>query len=304
MLLFALLGCRATPEPNPTAPLALAERCFGELGPGALIGDYEQFGPVVPDHCQGTDHQDIDAVGKVVFLGDSITAGTPPTPSHLVYREVLTRGLQERFGPIEVANCSEWGARIDDLLRDGSQIEACFPEPETEPVLVVFTVGGNDMVAWGDDLASGIPVEDVEAEVLAYMGLLEDALRWFRDREGTLFLGGVNVVFANVYEYTDGTNDVGVCPLADLFDVPEGIQEFREGYVSVNEAYVDLAVRTGTDVIFLFEHFCGHGFFHDDPTNPCYRGPQAERWFDDTCIHPNDAGHAKIAEMFLAVIDE
>ena len=33
------------------------------------------------------------------FPGDSL----PPTPAHLVYREVVTRGLEERFGEVEVA---------------------------------------------------------------------------------------------------------------------------------------------------------------------------------------------------------
>jgi hypothetical protein len=57
-------------------------------------------------------------------------------------------------------------------------------------------------------------------------------------------------------------------------------------------------------VIFMLEHFCGHGFHNEDPTTRCYRGPGTGRWFDLTCIHPNPTGHARIAEMFLAVIDE
>ena len=81
------------------------------------------------------------------------------------------------------------------------------------------------------------------------------------------------------------------------------MQEFREGYVLINETFIDIAVRTNTDAVFLFEEFCGHGFFNDDPDNPCYRGPNAERWFDDTCIHPTPAGHRKLADMILAVVD-
>ncbi|MEZ4316365.1 MAG: SGNH/GDSL hydrolase family protein [Myxococcota bacterium] len=287
---------------DPTAPLR--ERCFGELGEGALIPSYDGFGPTVPRHCMGTNHQDIDAVGKVVFLGDSITAGTPPTPVDEVYRNLLGVELAERFGSLELDNCSEWGARLDDLVGEGKQIESCFPEVQTEPVLVVMTVGGNDMVAWGGDLAGGTPVEEVTADFEAGIAYLESALTWFKDDPDGRFPAGVNVVFANVYEYTDGTNEVGVCPLADLFDVPEDISEFGEGYVNLNEAYMELAVRTQTDMVFLYESFCGHGFFHDDPNNPCYRGPEAERWFDDTCIHPNPTGHRVLADMVLAVVDE
>lgn len=310
-LLLALLACTSL-EPDPTknatdpydpnAPIR--ERCFGDLGDGAVLGDYDQFGAVVPRHCQGTNHQDIANVGKVVFLGDSVTAGTPPTPPEQYYREQLVVDLTERFGPLEVADCSRWGARIDDLQRDENQVGLCFPEPVDVPVLVVFTIGGNDMVAWGQDLADGVPEADVEAEFLEYLDLLGSTLQWFRDQEGTTFRAGVHVVFANVYEYTDGTNEVGVCPLAGVFDVPEGITQFREGYVALNEAYVRMAVETQTDVVFLFEEFCGHGFFHDDPSNPCYRGPETPRWFDDTCIHPNPEGHRKLADMVLAVVDE
>lgn len=67
---------------------------------------------------------------------------------------------------------------------------------------------------------------------------------------------------------------------------------------------MNLAVQSGTDIIFMLEHFCGHGFHYDDPTTECYKGPDAERWFDDTCIHPNPTGHEVIAEMFMSVIDE
>jgi len=291
-------------RPPGSTSLPLRERCFGELDDGAILVDYEPFGPVVASHCKGTDHQDIAQVGKVVYLGDSITAGTPPTHPDEYYTALVTQGLVERFGSVEVADCSEWGARIDDLMRDGSQVLDCFAAVESEPVLVVFTVGGNDMVAWGQDLASGVPEATVEAEFEAYMQLLRDTLQWFRDEEPTRFPAGVNVVFANVYEYTDGTNDVASCPIASVFGVPEGIEAFREGYVAINEAYMQAAVDTQTDVLFLFEHFCGHGFHHDDPANPCYRGPDAERWFDDTCIHPTPAGHAELAAMVLAVVDE
>ena len=57
-------------------------------------------------------------------------------------------------------------------------------------------------------------------------------------------------------------------------------------------------------MIFALEAFCGHGFNHDDPTAPCYRGPTAPRWFDATCIHPNPLGHANLADMFFAVVEE
>ena len=74
--------------------------------------------------------------------------------------------------------------------------------------------------------------------------------------------------------------------------------------IRFNEELVKLAVETQTDIIFLLERFCGHGYHHDDPKNECYKGPKARRWFDLTCIHPNPTGHEAIAEMVMAVVRE
>ncbi len=65
-----------------------------------------------------------------------------------------------------------------------------------------------------------------------------------------------------------------------------------------------VAVDTKTDMIFMLESFCGHGYKKDDPTSPCYRGPNQALWFDLTCIHPNVDGHAALADLFYQTIKE
>lgn len=75
-------------------------------------------------------------------------------------------------------------------------------------------------------------------------------------------------------------------------------------FAYMNEAYLKLAIETKTDMIFLSERFCGHGFHHENPKSPCYLGPGAESWFDLTCIHPNPTGHSEIARMFMNVVNE
>ena len=56
----------------------IRENCFPGLGDDALrFPVYDDLGVVAGRHCSGTDHQDIQDIEKVVFLGDSITAGTP-----------------------------------------------------------------------------------------------------------------------------------------------------------------------------------------------------------------------------------
>ena len=69
-----------------------------------------------------------------------------------------------------------------------------------------------------------------------------------------------------------------------------------------------IAVDYQVDLIWLLESFCGHGFVATGPDadteSRCYRGPDAELYFDITCIHPNDAGHHALSELFKAVIAE
>ena len=284
----------------------LREKCFGGQGDDSQdLPDYDSLGIKVGRHCSGTNHQDIEGVERVVFLGDSITVGTPPTGEHDIYRAVLTRELEEVFGELQVDSCAEFGARSDELLLPPhQQILNCFPEPEPKSTLVVLTMGGNDAFAFAEDFANGA----TEAEIVAAMDqsadLFDDAIRWFKDNEAEMFPGRDYVIFSNVYEFTDGEGDLGVCPGAALLGFEMTVPEIRQAYVLINERYVKTAADTGTDVIFLLERFCGHGFHAGEQSNECYLGADAEVWFDGTCIHPNAAGHQAIAEMFLDVVNE
>ena len=57
-------------------PLTVSQ-CFANayVNAPAKGPNYDQFGPQVGSHCLGTNHQDIDKVERVVFLGDSVTVG-------------------------------------------------------------------------------------------------------------------------------------------------------------------------------------------------------------------------------------
>jgi hypothetical protein len=67
---------------------------------------------------------------------------------------------------------------------------------------------------------------------------------------------------------------------------------------------MDIATETGTDMIFMLEAFCGHGYNADNPDSPCYRGPDQSVYFDLTCIHPTPEGHGVLTDLFTAVVDE
>ncbi len=287
----------------------IADRCFPGIGDTAKgLPDYDQFDPKIAHHCQGTDHQDIVDVERLVFLGDSVTAGTPPTTIPQLYRSIVEADVKERFGDeVIVENCAVYGARTDDLLLEpNKQILECLGEtdPIDERTLVVMTIGGNDMFAFAEDMRDGASGAEVLAEVENAADLMHDAISWFGENEASRFPNGVDVIFGNVYEFTDTVGDMDSCPTAELFGFTGTIPELRDAYLRINERFVQTAVETQTDVIFMLEHFCGHGFHADDPDNECYRGPDTELYFDPTCIHPTPAGHARIAEMFTAVIDE
>lgn len=296
---------------------------------GALAIDYQQFDPVIGSHCKGTNHQDITDIERVVFLGDSITVGTPPTQGKDFYRSQLADVLVDRFGltppndlwkqanPIDgvalvkdsgdFSSCSKWGARTDDFIKDSDQILDCFPEDlRDKRTLVVVTMGGNDLAAVAKDGANGKPLAEVTADAEAFIALMREAVHWFID-DPDKFPNGVFVVFANIYEFTDGTGDLMSCPAAGLggFDKPwMNPEDLKQLVLWIDEQYMDIAVETQTDMIFLLENFCGHGFKAGDPAAPCYRGPNNKTLFDLTCIHPTPGGHDLVTELFTAVIDE
>ncbi len=317
-------GTIEVPEESPF------EACFSDIAAadGEAGPDYDQFGPVVGSHCAGTNHQDITGVERVVFLGDSITVGTLPTLDWDFYRNKLALELASRFGldapdifwqavdlfngttisqeSGDFASCAEYGARTDDLMRDDDQLLDCFPEDSRdETTLVVMTIGSNDLSSLTQDFIEATKTQDeLWDKTEETMQLLREAVEWLV--EPGRFPNGVYVVFTNLYEFTDATGDVTSCPAAGLagFDAAVTDPALEEMVIWSMEQYMSIATETGTDMLFLLESFCGHGFNYDDPSGRCYRGAGAELWFDLTCIHPNPTGHAELAEMFLATIAE
>ncbi len=293
--------------------------------------DYDAWSPVIGSHCQGTDHQDIVGVERVVFVGDSITVGTPPTAAADFYRNVMAEGLVDRFGldgpdwlwqNVDLINgvalsqtsgdfavCAKWGARTDDLTRaPHEQIQSCIPEEERSKVhLVVMTVGGNDLFAWAQDLRDGVPPETLWLEAEQAVVDLEDSVRWLKE-DPARFPNGVHVIFANNFAFTDveASQDFSTCPGADLIgmDVSLVEPEFMAMAVWMQGEMMRIAATWGADMVFMGENACGHGHMRDDTDGRCYRGPDTELWLDVTCMHPSAEGHAGIAGMFMSVIDE
>jgi len=314
---------------------AIYEQCFADqfVNDFTLGPNYDQFKPTIGSHCLGTNHQDITDIERVVFLGDSVTVGTPPTLSADYYRSQVADGLADEFSLIfgeglqgetiwklvdfingvtltrdsgAFSSCARWGARTDDLLDPGMQIADCFP-PETRELrtLVIITAGGNDLSSLTQDAIGGATEEMLWAEITSAVDLQRDAVTWLKDPKN--FPNGSFVIFSNMFEFTDGTGDVESCDVSGLagFDEPvPSPEQLADMVVWANEQFMSIAVETNSDMIFMLENFCGHGFNADNPEAPCYRGPGTEVWFDLTCIHPNPTGHDQVTNMFLSVVAE
>lgn len=284
---------------QPTKPALTAAECFKDLT-GPVVGpNYDQFKPTIAPSCAGTHHQNITGVEKVVFLGDSITVGTPPTLPKDFYRMRLESQLETKFGSLEKSSCAAWGAKTNDLVDNDKQLEKCFPgATQSKRTLVVMTMGGNDIHSWAKDKTSAAQAK-VEAQQAA--DNVRAAIGWLQTPGR--FTNGVYVVFANVYEYTDTSGDLSSCPTASLAGMSGTWAEGAPAVVMLQEQLMKVAVDTKTDLMFMLEHFCGHGWNNDDPTLQCYRGPNTPRWIDATCIHPNPDGHEQIALQFMKVIE-
>jgi lysophospholipase L1-like esterase len=317
------------------AGVLTAASCFASeyLNPTSSVGpNYDQFHPVIGSHCRGTNHQAITGIQRVVFLGDSVTVGTPPTnlDVNAVYRSILAKKLATHFNlpqpgvgwgganpfsglalPAETGafvSCSKWGARVDDLMRDSNQVTDCIPPSKRNlKHLVVMTMGGNDIANLTQEGGGASPnksVPQLQAQAQVMIDDLRAAIAWLKNPANVP--GGVEVVFANNYEFTDDSDDTNSCPGAAAGGIEpwQDLAAHRALVVWIEEQYLKVAKDTGTDMVFLLESFCGHGYKRADPTSICYRGPGQDLWFDATCIHPNGAGHAALADLFYKTITE
>jgi hypothetical protein len=330
--------------------VGIADLCFSKISKGTAGGKgpvYDKFMPTIASHCYGTNHQAITGVEKVVFLGDSVTVGTPNVKHTLAadnahfYRNKLAESLATKFslskGSVfdwglwksydylngvgaklesgDFKNCSKWGARTDDFLAGGNQLSKCFPAGKTDKkTLFVFTMGGNDISAitkMGADATTaevdaGYPT--VWAAAKKMVKDLDDAIAWMQDP--VRFPKGSYIVMGNPFEFTDATGDVSSCPAAGL----AGFKDWKKPEVQVDivvhilESYMDVAVKRKVDLVWMLEHFCGHGYVATKattaPEGACWLGPGTPLWFDETCIHPNDDGHDAIYRFMKATVDE
>ncbi len=315
-----------------TAPLP----CFADIQSPV---DYAISGAVLNATCTGTNHQDIAGIERVVFVGDSITAGAPLPADWTTldlaepeewYRNRLALELAARWGleapdwfwqnvdltsgeslsklSGDFANCSKWGARTDDLHKDNDQLADCIPEDARDQHnLVIMTIGGNDLYSLLNDVKDAVDQETIRAEWQEGIDDLSDAVHWLTDDPAT-FPGGIDVIVANIFDVTDadGAADIADCEGAQMLGLDDPLKQpfTQELVLHWQQSLLALSAETGIDVALMGENFCGHGYNWDDTTGRCYRGGDATLYLDATCEHPSPDGHAAIEALMLGVIDE
>jgi lysophospholipase L1-like esterase len=240
---------------------------------------------------------------RIVFLGDSITAGDGDNDRDLLYKELLQENrrpwsgfddvdLETSFPSItEVVDVSRGGATTDTLL--GSQLPALEDDlafPASGETVVVFTIGGNDLQA------ALAPFTDAEALATAVLGRVEEAVTWLQDPER--FPDGVRIYATNVYEPSDGTGYNADCFFGIDYSDKIGV------LADYNDDLAALGAELGFSVVDLRGHFLGHGHNFADSGIDAYDAEDPTLWMLDDCIHPNKRGHHEVRRLFHAAITD
>jgi len=226
-------------------------------------------------------------------LGDSLAFGvgaSNPSTTGYVARAYESLRTSDRYegGGLDLINLSVPGATSADLVAPGGQLDGALaairergedPSPPANEVEIVSVdIGGNDLltlVAPDSPCLESASVEPCRAafgEVLsAIQTNLTETLRRLRQAAPE-----ATIVVVDLYNPYSGTGDLRE-PIAEI-----GVGQ-ANGVIGAVTADGDLRVKTAS----IFQLFSGRG----------------GQWIAPDGIHPNDNGHAVIAEAVLAAID-
>jgi lysophospholipase L1-like esterase len=254
-----------------------------------------------PDRVGTYAHRLPDSPDTVIFLGDSITAGAGSPGDDEDYVRLLVnntntwpdwdgKDLATRYPGIEVVDVSKSGSWTGTVLNDQlARLEELVTLPFEGEVLVVITVGGNDLQSVL--LNPSIVEERLEKTVDNWRKIAE----YFLDEQR--FPDGSTVLMANVYEPTDTVGQAGDCFYG--FNISSLLPSLHDANLQLR----GLAEELGFSVLDMRGTFLGHGFNYNDPNTPYYVEDDPSLWLANDCIHPNPRGHHEIRTMFWRAID-
>ena len=228
-----------------------------------------------------------------VALGDSLAVGVgASSPSTLGYVPLAYGSLRgsERYrdGGLDLLNVGVAGATSADLVQAGGQLDSAIAEiinrRDTGPAgdeveIISVDIGGNDLlslVAPNSPCLESASVEPCRAAFGEVLSALQSNLALTLLRLRTAAPDAI-IVTVDLYNPYSGTGDLRE-PIAEI-----GVGQ-ANGVIGAVTADPDLRVKTAS----VFQLFSGRGL----------------QWVAPDGIHPNDNGHAVIAEALLAAIDD
>lgn len=240
----------------------------------------------------------VPTASRVVFLGDSITAGSGASKGRLAYRRLLTDNddatwpdaadldLPALLGDdLEILDESIGGATTDTLLRWQlpNLAETLGDTPPKGETIVIVTIGGNDAQS------ALFPWSDTEKVIGDALANVETLLDWLQDDER--FPDGTRIYLTNIYEPSDGIGTSRCFLGADYRDKLPALVDY-------NDTLYDMGVDRGVAILDLRGHFSGHGFKRANPDVDGHDPDDTTLWFANDCIHPNDRGHHEVRRLF------
>jgi len=220
-----------------------------------------------------------------IALGDSLTFGVGASePNQTGFVALAHDALErsERFAGtgIDLINLSAPGATSSDLSQPGGQLQLAVNEIQRSADVPVITIGigGNDLLALADadspcltELETA-PCQTALGEVLSDLQThLGASLRALREAAPN-----ASIIVVDLYNPFSGTADIREL-IADV-----GVQRIN-GVITATAADPALGAKLAS----VFQLFQGRGL----------------QWISADGIHPDDDGHAVMAEVVLAALD-
>lgn len=225
-------------------------------------------------------------ISNIIVLGDSISALFHDDPQQ--YSQLVRSNIQTRQGSSIQYMCTAGaGTRTGQLI---TQINNAISQISTKPkkkTLILITSGTND---------AGAMLVDVSKTDLI-IGQMRTNINNFiaHVKSSSFFSNGVSIYLMNVYDPTDGVGR-GTCDGPALFPGSVYSRIFNL-YSEIEDANPNLV-----HIVDGYHLFLGHGYYHNDSSNPYYHPENPSYWFVD-CIHPNSAGYKAMGNEFIKRIN-
>ncbi|MFK7929131.1 MAG: SGNH/GDSL hydrolase family protein [Myxococcota bacterium] len=293
--LIVLAACNGVDEPTDPTDDSDSEQVQYEADPD--VNTY------VPEGYGATDPK------RIIYLGDSISAGVGASSGKLSYPELLVENdesewagwgeqdLESVYGDLEVIDVAVSGARTGGLISDQlPAVSEAVGASASGETIVVMTIGGNDMQA---ALLPMLRAEDKDAayeeQLRPVIDNFETIIDYFQDP--ARFPDGAFIYMTNVYEPTDNAGQVQQCFFG--IDIGPALPYLQKA----NAEFRELAVAKGTASVDLYGHFQGHGHNSADAGIESHDEADPSLWLANDCIHPNDRGHHEVRRLFLTAIE-